>query len=216
MKKAGVFVLVAMFSFSMTVCDDNDGGFLSIDTRHFVINHANGIITEYNGPGGNITIPSVIDGTTVRGIGREVFLGYITLTNVTIPNTVTYIGDSAFEGCINLTSITIPGSVSSIGDSAFLFCGLTSVTILNGVVFIGSWAFGGTFTSVTIPSSVEYIGPSAFNTGFLTSVTFDSSNVSLDTSSFDRDLIEKYYAPFPLGGAGTYIRISPTPVWMKQ
>ncbi len=104
--------------------------------------------------------------------------------NLVIPASVTYNGTTysvtkiegrAFEGCTGLTSVTIPNSVISIGTYAFSGCsGLTSVTIGNSVTTIGGSAFAGCsgLTSVTIPNSVTTIGGSAFSgCSGLTSVT---------------------------------------------
>ena len=55
----------------------------------------------------------------------------------------TSIKDDAFSGRSNLTSITIPDGVISIGSYAFYMCsGLTSITIPNSVTIIGDDAFG--------------------------------------------------------------------------
>ena len=68
-------------------------------------------------------------------------------TSVEIPDEinglpVVGIKERAFENHSNLTSITIPDSVISIGSYAFSGCsGLTSVTIGNGVTGIGYSAF---------------------------------------------------------------------------
>ena len=67
-----------------------------------------GVLTEYNGNGGDVVIP---DSVTI--IGRNAFERCRSLTSVTIPNSVTSIGSGAFYGCSGLTSITIPDSVTS-------------------------------------------------------------------------------------------------------
>ncbi len=55
---------------------------------------------------------------------------------------VTSITYEAFVDCTGLTSVTIPNSVIDIGTSAFNGCtGLTSVTIGNSVTSIGDYAF---------------------------------------------------------------------------
>ena len=54
--------------------------------HEFVIE--NGVLTKYNGPGGDVVIPAG----------------------------VTEIGERAFYGCTDLTGITVPDSVTRIGE----------------------------------------------------------------------------------------------------
>ena len=114
-------------------------------------------------------------------------------TSVEIPDEinglpVVGIKERAFENRSNLTSITIPDSVISIGSYAFSGCsGLTSVTIGNGVTGISYSAFYGCsgITSVTIPDSVTSIGEYAFyGCSGLTSVTIPDSVTSIGGSAF--------------------------------
>lgn len=74
----------------------------------------NGILTKYNGSGGNVVIPQGI-----TSIGYIAFSCCSRLTNITIPSSVTNIGQSAFYGCNGLTSVTILGSNTHIDDYAF-------------------------------------------------------------------------------------------------
>ena len=137
-------------------------------------------ITSYTGFGGDVTIPSTINGLPVTSIGPMVFYYETSLTSVVIPDSVTSIGNLAFHNCTGLTSIAIPDSVTTIGAGALAHCtGLTSVTIGKGVTSIGYRAFENCFalTSVTIPESVTSIGIYAFSgCSGLTNITVDEAN----------------------------------------
>jgi hypothetical protein len=117
-------------------------------------------ITGYTGPGGNVDIPSSIDGLPVTIISNDVFLNLTNLTSVSLPESLVSIGDSAFYGCSGLTTVRLPNSVIVVGPSAFGNCSnLTSVTIGNHVASISNWAFSGCsgLTRLTIPDSVTKI-----------------------------------------------------------
>lgn len=103
----------------------------------------NGVeITKYTGSGGEVTIPSEIDGKKVTSIGWSAFWECSILTSVTIPDSVTNIGSDAFKGCAGLMSINIPSGVTNIGGGAFDGCsGLTSINIPSSVTSIGSYTF---------------------------------------------------------------------------
>ncbi len=145
-------------------------------------------ISQYNGNGGDVVIPSEIDGKNVTGIGVAAFRECRNLTNVTIPDRVTSIGSGAFLGCNNLKSITIPDSVTSIESFVFSECSsLTSVTIPGSVTSIGDSAFREcrNLTNVTIPDRVTSIGDSAFlGCNNLKSITIPDSVTSIEASVF--------------------------------
>lgn len=149
-------------------------------------------ITGYTGGGGNITIPSELDGHAVTSIGNRAFEGCNSLTTVTIPNTVTSIGSSAFASCSNMTSITIPNSVTNIDSYAFANCSsLASIVIPDSVTNIDHYAFYRCkMTSVNIPRSVTNIGMGAFaSCSSLTNITVDSNNSAY--CSIDGNLYNK-------------------------
>lgn len=143
----------------------------------------NGVLTEYKGPGGDVTIP---DGVTA--IGDIAFLLCKSLTSITIPDSVTAIGDSAFGYCSSLTSITISDSVTTIGKSAFSLCeSLTSVIIPGSVTTIGDSAFSlcRSLTSIVIPDGVTTIGEEAFRyCESLTSVVIPDSVTAIGKWAF--------------------------------
>jgi len=181
------------------------------DFKYEMIDDYTVTITGYTGNGGDVTIPSTIDGKSVAEIDKSAFKDCKSLKSVVIPNSVTYIGPSAFSGCTGLTSITIPNSVTYIGNDAFSGCtGLTSITIPDSVTDIKDWAFYGCtglksitipdsvtdikdrafygctgLKSITIPNSVTYIGNYAFHgcTG-LTSITIPNSVTEIGGDAF--------------------------------
>lgn len=84
-------------------------------------------ITRYIGPGGDVVIPSEINGKQVSAIGniigtRGAFEDCITVTSVVIPDGVTEIQDNAFYGCTALETATIPASVTLLRNCAFCDC----------------------------------------------------------------------------------------------
>ncbi len=94
------------------------------DKEGFVI--VNGILYDYLGPGGSVTVPS-----SVKEIAPEVFrerdlFGEKTyrekderITEIVIPEGVTAIGDNAFQGCSVLKYLSLPKSLRKIGCGAF-------------------------------------------------------------------------------------------------
>jgi len=135
----------------------------------FTFDMESGTITKYIGDGGDVIIPSEIDGVTVKSIGSRAFYASTfgdTVTSVTIPDSVTSIGDLAFSGCNELTSLVVPESVTSIGNSAFSWNHkLTSVTIPENITDISDelFTYCTALESVTLPENTVIIGKSAFH-----------------------------------------------------
>ena len=114
-------------------------------------------IVEYSGLGGNIEIPSTLDGYEVRSIGDNTFYGNASLTGVTIPDTVQSVGYSAFSNCENLASVTFPDAFLYINSRAFFGCPkLTEVTLYkyNGLDTDSS-AFGFVRKSAVVDGDDE-------------------------------------------------------------
>ncbi len=100
-------------------------------------------ITGYNGPGGNVEIPSEINYQTIKEISQEAFSHNETITSIVIPDTVSMIWGEAFSFCSNLETVTIgtvddeednPG-LESVQRSAFIGC-----DNLTAVYYTGSLA----------------------------------------------------------------------------
>ena len=101
--------------------------------------------------------------------------------------TVTAIGEGVFNNCESLTSVSIGDGVVTIGAWAFAECGLTSVTIPNSVTNLGGGAFEGceSLTSVSIGNGVTAIEEYVFGgCSSLASINIGSGVTTIDESAF--------------------------------
>ena len=102
-----------------------------------------------------------------------------------------------FALCSSLVSITIPDGVTYIGGFAFSGCSsLTSITIPGSVTRIGQWAFSScnSLVSITIPGSVTSIGDYAFYAcSSLTEIYFAGDAPSMKSKSFYNVTATAYY-----------------------
>ena len=123
------------------------------------------MLSKYQGAGGDVIVPSEIDGVPVMGIGLQAFIrnnditsltisepvvildssavsSMEALTSVTLPDTLEYIAGSNFYDSSALTSVTIPPRVMMIGLDCFVWCdALESVTFTGGVPIILNGCF---------------------------------------------------------------------------
>lgn len=154
-----------------------------------------GVLTKYNGPGGNVIIP---DGVTV--IGDDAFNTCRTLSSVTIPDSTKKIGSRSFSHCLSLTSVVIPNSVIEIGEAAFYNCTcLAKITIPDNITLINNRTFYNcsSLTNVTIPENVTAIDTLAFEScSSLSSVTLPIGISRIEYGVFRKcdNLKDIYYA----------------------
>ncbi len=107
------------------------------DAQGFII--VQGVLFQYNGPGGAVVIPE-----GVTRIDSWAFGTCLSLTSVVLPQGLTILGNSAFDFCARLTSVTCPDSLLFIGPAAFRNCSaLTHLTLPEGPLRIGERAFLG-------------------------------------------------------------------------
>ena len=163
--------------------------------QDFTYTNNNGAITitGYTGPGGNVSIPSTIEGLVVTGIGDSAFFLSTNIAKVTIPNGVTNIGDHAFNGS-SLAGVTVGNGVTTIGSNAFGFChSLTNVIIPDSVTCIkdgagwvgGAFTFCTSLTNITVGRGVTNIGDFAFNScALLISLVIPDGVVRIGAASF--------------------------------
>lgn len=166
-------------------------GYTSGDFTYKLNDDGSAIITRYSGSAAALTIPSSLDGHTVKQIGSYAFGKNTTLTSVSIPETVTELEYSAFMDCTSLTAVTIPSGLTkagSLGNSAFSGCSaLTTVQFGSGLASIPEALFEGTgLKTVTLPESVTSIGSWAFaNCAKLEQVHFPANLTSIGLSAFE-------------------------------
>lgn len=104
----------------------------------FVIDET-GTLIEYNGYEENLIIPEVVNGITVKAIGRSLLSVDTIITDVTLPDTVTEIGTTAFISSSLQTINT--NNVEKVGDFAFFNCYRLKELRFDKDVVIGMSAF---------------------------------------------------------------------------
>ena len=134
-------------------------------------------------------IESVILPEGLTHIGKYAFFNCNNpaLTTIDIPNSVRSIGFGAFAQCSHVTSLTIPDGVTFIGQAAFRDTDLRAMIIPDGVTIIKNEMFErcSNLTSVTIPNSVDTIEDTAFaSCTSLTSISLPEGLTSLGFAAF--------------------------------
>ena len=120
-------------------------------------------------------------------IGDYAFYGSNYITSLVIPNTVLSIGVSAFERCNSLVSVVLSNSLVHLYSWAFAYCSkLAFVDIPASLTGIAAMAFYNTaITSLSIPEGVTYIGTEAFSNCYsLETVNFPTTLTSISDWAF--------------------------------
>lgn len=121
-------------------------------------------VIGYEGTQADVTIPSLIDNTTVKIVDEGAFKNNTAITSVNIADTVTQIGSEAFYGCTALETVECTG-VLEIGDSAFSGCtSLNSINLGDSVTTIGALAFADvtSLKRISLPESITSIASDSF------------------------------------------------------
>ena len=160
------------------------------------------IVSKYNKNITDIVIPeSVEHGSvtyTVVGFENECFKDSKILKSIVLPNTIYAISNYTFDGCINLKSISLPSSVKCIGSYAFRNCGITSVSIPEGVEILYPFAFCDceTLASIDLPNSIKEIYPNTFQRCHnLTSLNISDSVTKIGDYAFSYSALKEIVIP---------------------
>ena len=146
----------------------------------------------------DIVIPEAVDGIPVIEIGKGAFKDNKRIKSVCCGDRVTKIGDNAFSGCMNLKSVIITDSVTYIGAECFERCGLTEISLPDGITFMGDAAFQlcASLSSVKMPLNLTDIPDEAFNgCGNLTAVELSYLTATIGYQSFGATGITALYIP---------------------
>jgi len=118
---------------------ETDGGTEKTGYYYEILEDNTLMLTDYDGPKGDITVPSSIDGRTVSHIG--VFaLQNREFCSITVPGTVREIGGFAFKGCTGC-EITLAEGVRVINGSALSNLRTATVTVPQSVAEISGRVF---------------------------------------------------------------------------
>ncbi|MFQ9516582.1 MAG: leucine-rich repeat protein [Eubacterium sp.] len=146
----------------------------------------NGVLTGYNGTGGNVVIPD-----TVTEILNDAFYGNDDIISVTIPDTVKKIERESFRFCENLESVSLPANLQSIEIGTFEACNrLKKINLPDTIKSIGAYAFDycNELQNIVVPKSVTTIGEYAFsNIWNLESVVIPNTVTSIGTGAFSTE-----------------------------
>lgn len=79
-------------------------------------------ITGYRGSETHVSIPEVLEGQPVVGIGKKCFVGNKQIKEVIVPKHVTFMDDWAFANCNQLARVELPGRQMEFGKGVFQGC----------------------------------------------------------------------------------------------
>jgi hypothetical protein len=168
-------------------------------------------IIDCNIKGGNIVIPSSVDGVVITKIGDYAFEG-LDIDNIYIPDSIVSIGKYAFANN-NIRNLKIPHSVKEIGEGAFIHNDISSLNIPSGV-YLGNACFndnklefkdsffyrdselisyGGSIKGNVNISDVSIIGEKAFFETYIVSVSISDSVVSIKDDAFKNNYLVEVY-----------------------
>ena len=163
----------------------------------------------------DVLIPKEYKGLPVAAIGERAFKGS-RVTRITLTENVLYIAENAFESCGSLSYNELSGicymgtennpayavisvKINSdetfaihkdskiIADCAFYDCGMTSLTLPEGITHIGKNAFYscGELESIELSKSLAYVGDEAFgNCSSLEKIHLPKSVSHIGASAF--------------------------------
>lgn len=107
-----------------------------------------------------VVIPNVIEGKKVIAVGNYAFKGCVGIEKIIVSEGIEILGNGVFLNCRGLKEVSLPTSLRGIGstdatgcpkilgceikyEGAFEYSGLESVTVPDGVKYVGENSFAG-------------------------------------------------------------------------
>ena len=143
----------------------------------------NGVLTEYRGPGGDVTLPA-----EVTALGPRAFSGCGGLRHVRLPQGLLRIGPEAFRDCVCLEEISLPEGLKVLGEGAFRGCAaLRAVNLPKGLRRLPSAVFRdcAALTELRLPETLTELGSDAFcGCGRLTALRLPEGLTTIENCAF--------------------------------
>ena len=209
-----VLVVILVFLLGSIFLKFNNNIFLFSSYQGFVVE--GDTIIKYNNFGGNVVIPSSIDGVIIKKIGDYAFSN-LEIDSVTIPNSIKEIGSYAFSNN-NISNLFIPDSVDIIGEGAFMHNKISSLSI-NSNTFLSNACFndnlmetnsffysssnmnevisygGKVKGNIVLPNNIEIIGEKAFLDTGIVSIEIPSTISTIKSNAFSGNNLVELYIP---------------------
>lgn len=187
-------VSVLLFSASVSLAQAQ---YLTFGDWEYKVNGSEAEITRYLGQGGDVAIPSSVNGLPVTQVGGYAYVTIFgnqvnySVTSISIPSGVRTIGWAAFKEGKALKKIKIPNSITRIEDWAFAETAIRSITIPESVTSTG----GDIFWGCANLSAILFLGNAP---------EYRGTNPSNPVQSIETPLTV-YVLPASLGWGATYL-----------
>lgn len=192
---APIAPVTKVFHFDMPAKDISITAEFESSSSDYTFNETDGTILKYHGAGGNIVIPSTINGFEVKYIGEYAFSGTAsgsventTITSVVVPEGLIGIDEGAFSNCTALQGVTLPESLKYLNYDVFQNCkNLKSVRIPANLDGIGGNTFYGCESLLSAHfegnASTLYLGNAIFdNTASSFWILYHSGSAGFDAA----------------------------------
>lgn len=105
-----------------------------------------------------VVIPNIIEGKKVIAVGNYAFKGCVGIEKIIISEGIEILGNGAFLNCRGLKEVSLPGSLRGIGSTDAAGC---PKILGSEIKYEGAFEYSG-LESVTVPEGVKYIGENCF------------------------------------------------------